>query len=146
MGISVDEGCLECMLRRNREQALKLGTEAQADAFLAEFQKLYEKAPADVSSPWFSPVIADLMQKHYGLPLDRFREEKEASNRFVLERMDTIREKVFSAPDPVFAGLQFSILGNYLDFAALQGQVSFEKLDDMLDQALEMEQIGRAHV
>ena len=139
MGISVDEGCLECMLRRNREQALKLGTEAQADAFLAEFQKLYEEAPADVSSPWFSPVIADLMQKHYGLPLDRFRDEKEASNRFVLERMDTIREKVFSAPDPVFAGLQFSILGNYLDFAALQGQVSFEKLDDMLDQALEME-------
>ena len=139
MGISVDEGCLECMLRRNREQALKLGTEAQADAFLAEFQKLYEKAPADVSSPWFSPVIADLMQKHYGLPLDRFRDEKEASNRFVLERMDTIREKVFSAPDPVFAGLQFSILGNYLDFAALQGQVSFEKLDEMLAEALEMQ-------
>ena len=44
---------------------------------------------------------------------------------------------MFSAPDPVFAGLQFAILGNYLDFSALQGQVSFEKLEEMLDFALE---------
>jgi len=139
MGISIDEGCLECMLRRNRETALKLGSEAEAEAFLTEFRQIYEAAPKDVSSPWFSPIIADLLLKRYGLPLDRFREEKEASNRFVLERLDTIREKVFSAPDPVLAGLQFSILGNYLDFAALQGQVSFEKLDAMLDEALEME-------
>ena len=139
MGISVDAGCLECMLRRNREEAMKLGTEEQAEAFLAEFRKVYEEAPKDVSSPWFSPIIADLLLKHYNLPIDRFREEKELSNRFVLERIDTIREKVFSAPDPVLAGLQFAILGNYLDFAALQGKVSFEKLDEMLDAALEME-------
>ena len=139
MSITVDEVCLQCMLRRNREQVLKLGTEEQAEAFLSEFRKNYEDAPAGVSSPWFSPVIADLMHKHYGLPLDRFRKEKEASNRFVLERMDTIREKVFSAQDPVLAGLQFAILGNYLDFAALQGKVSFEKLEQMLEEALEME-------
>ena len=133
------------MLRRNREQALKLGSEAQAEAFLSEFRKIYEDAPAGVSSPWFSPLIADLMHKHYGLPIDRFRTEKEESNRFVMERLDTIREKVFSAPDPVLAGLQFSILGNYLDFAALQGQVSFEKLEEMLDQALEMELDGAVY-
>ena len=53
--------------------------------------------------------------------------------------MDMIREKVEGADDPVFAGLQFSILGNYLDFAALQGQVSFEKLDAMLDTAFDLE-------
>jgi uncharacterized protein with ATP-grasp and redox domains len=79
------------------------------------------------------------MLKHYGLPLDRMKEEKELSNRFVMERLDLIREKVESAADPVFAGLQFSILGNYLDFGALQGQVSFERLEQMLDEALDME-------
>ena len=36
-------------------------------------------------------------------------------------------------------GLRLAILGNYLDFSALQGQVSFEKLEDMLDKGLEME-------
>ena len=139
MSIVVDEGCLECMLRRNRELIRTLGTEEQAEAFLRDFQKIYEDAPEGVSSPWFSPKITDLLHSHYGLPIDRYRQEKEDANRFVLERMDTIREKVFSAPDPVFAGLQFSILGNYLDFAALQGQVSFEKLDRLLEEALDME-------
>ena len=139
MSIVVDEGCLECMLRRNRELILTLGTEEQAEAFLREFRKIYEDAPEGVSSPWFSPKITDLLHSHYGLPIDRYRQDKENANRFVLERMDTIREKVFSAEDPVFAGLQFSILGNYLDFAALQGQVSLEKLDKMLEQALDME-------
>ena len=113
MSITVDEGCLQCMLRRNRELVLTLGTEKQAEAFLGEFRKIYEDAPAGVSSPWFSPMLADLLQKHYGLPIDRFRPEKEASKRFVLERMDTIRSKVFASPDPV--------------------------LDDMLEEALEME-------
>ena len=139
MSIVVDEGCLQCMLKRNRELVLKLGTEEQAEAFLSEFRKIYEDAPAGVSSPWFSPLITDLLHKHYGLPIDRYREEKEDSNRFVLQRLDTIREKVFSAPNPVLAGLQFSILGNYLDFSALQGQVSFETLEDMLSRGLEME-------
>ena len=139
MSIVVDEGCLQCMLKRNRDLILTLGTEEQAEAFLSEFRKIYEDAPAGVSSPWFSPLITDMLHKYYGLPIDRYREEKEASNRFVLARLDTIREKVFSAPDPVLAGLQFSILGNYLDFAALQGQVSFENLDKMLDEALEMQ-------
>ena len=139
MSIAIDTGCLQCMVNRNLDQVRSLGTEEQALEFINEFLRLYLDAPEGVSSPWFSPHIADLMHKHYGLPLDRFRAEKEASNRFVLERMDTIREKVFSAKDPVLAGLQFSILGNYLDFAALQGKVSFEKLDEMLDQALEME-------
>jgi len=108
-------------------------------AFAKRLMKLFIEAPEDVASPWFGPAVAQLLNEMYGLPVDRFREEKLESNRFVLERLDQIRQKVESAPDPVFAGLQFAILGNYLDFGALQGQVSFEKLDDMLDKGLEME-------
>ena len=76
-----------------------------------------------------------LLKKYYDLDPDRFRQEKIDSNAFILARMDQIREKVRSAPDPVFAGLQFAIQGNYLDFAALRDQVSFEALDEMLDNA-----------
>lgn len=139
MSIAIDTGCIQCFLKRNLEVARPLGTEEQAMMFVKELMKLYLNAPEGVSSPWFGPATADLLHEIYGLPIDRFREEKLASNRFVLERLDQIRQKVESAPDPVFAGLQFAILGNYLDFGALQGQVSFEKLDDMLDKGLEME-------
>ena len=139
MSIAVDTYCVQCFLKRYLDIVRPLGTEAQAMAFTRRLMQLYIDAPEDVASPWFGPAASDLLLEMYGVPLDRFRQEKQESNRFVLERMDQIRAKVEAAADPVFAGLQFSILGNYLDFGALQGQVSFEKLDDMLDQALEME-------
>lgn len=139
MSISIDTYCLQCLLRRNIALAQTLGTEEQAMAFAKEIMKLYLSAPEGVSSPWFGPQIADLLHDMYGLDYDRFRQEKLDSNRFVLERLPMIRKRVTEAKDPVFAGLQFAILGNYLDFSALQGQVSFEKLEEMLDKALEME-------
>ncbi|MBQ2854507.1 MAG: DUF89 family protein [Oscillospiraceae bacterium] len=139
MSIAVDTCCLQCYLKRNLELVRPLGTEEQAMAFAKRLMQLYIDAPEGVSSPWFSPAVADLLHEMYGLPIDRFRQEKLDSNRFVLERLDQIRQKIHGAPDPVFAGLQFSILGNYLDFGALQGQVSFDKLEQMLDDALEME-------
>ena len=139
MSIPIDTYCLQCLLRRNIALAQTLGTEEQAMAFAKEIMKLCINAPEGASSPWFGPQIADLLHEMYGLDYDRFRQEKLDSNRFVLERLPMIRKRVTEAKDPVLAGLQFAILGNYLDFSALQGQVSFEKLEEMLDKALEME-------
>lgn len=135
----MDSQCLMCHLKRNLELVRPLGTEEQTMAFARDMMRMYLAAPENVSSPWFSPQVAQLLQRHYGLSPDRLRPEKEASNCFILERMDAIRSRVRSAADPVLAGLQFAILGNYLDFAALQGQVSFSALEGMLDEALEME-------
>ena len=142
MSIPIDSLCLQCHLRRNLETARGLGTEEQATAFAKDLMRLYLSAPADVSSPWLAPATSDLFQKHYGVPEDRFREEKEISNRFVLERLDAIRGRVESAEDPLLAGLRFAILGNYIDFSALQGQISFEELDGLLDRAEEMTPAG----
>ena len=138
MSIGISTLCLQCHLRRNLETARSLGDEATAMAFAKELLKLYLSAPEGVSSPWLGPGTIELFQKFYGLDQDRFREEKALSNRFVMERLPKIRSMVESAADPVFAGLQFAILGNYLDFAALQGKVSFNDLEAMLRQALDM--------
>lgn len=139
MSLSIDSQCLLCHMERNIQLVRPLGTEEQTMAFARDLMRMYLEAPADVSSPWFNPQVAELLHRHYGLPLDRFRQEKAESNRFVLERMSSIRSRIARAEDPVLAGLQFAILGNYLDFSALRGQVSFDKLSDMLDQALNME-------
>ncbi len=139
MSIQVDSGCLLCQMRRNIEVARKLGTEEQATAFAKDMMRLYPDAPADYGSPVFVPKIEELFRKHYHLDADRFRKEKEESNRFVLERIDAIRSRVEEAPDRVLAALKFAILGNYIDFSALHGKVSFDELDGMLDKALEME-------
>ena len=139
MAVFADTRCLLCQLERNIATARKLGTEEQTTVFARDLMKLLAEAPVGVPAPYFTPGVTELFHKHYGLGIDRYRQEKTDSNAFVLARMAQIREKVLAAPDPVKAGLQFAILGNYIDFAGLRGDVSFEKLDQMLEKALEME-------
>lgn len=139
MSVAFNSECIECHLRRNLELARQLGDEDQAIAFAKGLMQLYLDAPDGVGSPWFGPGTTDLFQQIYGIGEDRYLAEKEASNRFVLARMEQIRQKAQSAADPLYAALQLAILGNYIDFSALAGEVSFEKLDEMMEKAQEME-------
>ena len=139
MPIPMNPTCLQCNFRKNMAVAQPLGTDEQAMAFAKALMQLYIDAPAEAPSPWLSPKVADLLHEMYGLSIDRFHQEKIDSNQFFLDREPQLRARVEAAPDPVLAGLQFAILGNYLDFSALQGNVSFEKLEDMLNKALEMD-------
>lgn len=124
--------CIECLLSRHLKTARLHGDEEQVTAFAWDLVKMLAQGPQDVASPYFSPQIAQLFHQHFGLPIDRYEQEKEESNRFALAHMEELRQIIRTAPDPLYAGLQCAILGNYLDFSALQGEVSFEKLQDML--------------
>ena len=139
MRILFNSQCLQCHFNKNLQTARELGTDEQAMAFARELMDMYLKNPQASSALEFGPEVNALLSRYYGLEGDRFLAEKQLSNAFVLERMDTIRRRVMEAPDPVYAGLQFSILGNYIDFSALYGEVSFEKLDKLMDTALEMD-------
>ena len=139
MGVPADARCILCHFQKNVDIARGLGSDEQAMSFAKGLMQVYLNAPENVSSTWFGPATNDLFHDIYGLDHDRFRQEKADSNAFVLARMDLLRQTAFSAPDPVYAGLQLAILGNYIDFSALHGEVSFEKLDEMLQKALEMD-------
>ena len=123
------------MLRRHLKTARANGTEEQVTAFARDLMNLLANGPEEAASPYYTPAISKLFTKHFGLAEDRFAEEKTESNRFVLARLDRIRAQVAAAADPLYAGLQMAILGNYIDFSALQGEVSFEKLDQMIASA-----------
>ncbi len=143
MSVQLNARCFACHLNRNVNAALKLGNEATATAFAKELMALYLSAPEGANSPWLGPGTAALFQKFYGLPEDRYAEEKRFSNQFVLERMDTLRRTVEAQPNRLLAALKLAILGNYIDFAALQGEVDFTFLDKMLAEAMELKLDGQ---
>ena len=129
----LDSQCILCLLKRHSETAAKYGDEEQVTAFTRDLMHMICAGPVEMSAPFYTPGITKLFTEHFGLADDRFAEEKEASNRYALERFDRLTQMVRSAADPLYAGLQEAILGNYIDFSALQGEVSFEKLDEMLE-------------
>ena len=139
MSIALDAQCIACHIRRHVNTAMTLGDSDTATAFAKELMKLYIDAPEGVGMAHLGPQVDALYRKFYDVGEDRFAKEKVDSNRFVMERFDTIRARAENAADPVLAGLKLAILGNYIDFSALQGQVSFDQLDNMLEKALETE-------
>ena len=139
MSIPMNWLCIRCHLNRTLELAQPLGSDEQLTQLAKGLLQMYLDAPDHASSPYLGPETNRLLQEIYGISSDRMKKEKESSNRFVLDRLESIHTRIQQAQDPVFAALQFSILGNYLDFAALQGQVSFDTLDKMLDEASQIE-------
>ena len=124
--------CIECLLSRHLKTARLHGDDVQVTAFARDLMKMLLDGPEEMAAPYYSPQIAQLFHDHFGLPMDRYKEEKAQSNAFALAHMDEARQIVAASGDPLYAGLQCAILGNYLDFSALQGEVSFDKLHEML--------------
>ena len=124
--------CMLCLLKRHIATAESVGTEDQVTAFARDLMTMMADGPEEQSAPWYTPEITRLFTEHFGLSDDRYTGEKEMSNRFFLEREEHIRTLVTESDDPLYAGLQCAILGNYIDFSALQGEVSFQRLDEML--------------
>lgn len=139
MSLHITAQCLMCHFSRTMKKAIAQGDDKKAMAFARDLMQMYASAPEDISSPWYNPQVSALFSRHFGLEEEQYLEEKDLSNRFVMDRFDTIYALAENAEDPVLAGLQLAILGNYMDFAALQDQVSFEKLDQMLRDALNMQ-------
>ena len=142
MSIGADTTCLECFLHRNIQTARALGDENKLTLFTKELMALLAALPADKSTTFLSPQVSDLFDRYYGLGQDRYREEKQQSNAFAAARFAQADALAAGAPDPLLAGIQMAILGNYLDFSALQGKVSFDELESMLRSAMEMELDG----
>ena len=138
MSIEMSAQCFVCHMGHQVDAARALGDEETALAFSKELLQMYLEIPAGSHSSWLSPRTAKLFQKYYDVGPDRMWKEKKESNEFVREKLDEIRAKVKTAADPLFAAIRFSNLGKYLDFSARYGEVSFDKLDEMLDKALEM--------
>ncbi len=134
MGISLNSHCVDCLLKKHTAAARELGDDETAYRFSkAVMQTILDAEPQD-NSAVLGQRINRLYGQFYGLPHDRFEEEKRQSNEFVMARLAEIRRCVQEAKDPIKTGLQYAILGNYIDFSALGRSVSFAVLDEMLQK------------
>lgn len=135
MGIPMNSLCLECRLHKDLDTARSLGDAQTATAFAKAHLKLFLEMKEGENSAYFGAQVDALFRRFYHLEADRFREEKAQSNQFVLQRLEQLRRRVAAAEDPIYAATQLAILGNYIDFSALRGEVSFQALEAMLDSA-----------
>lgn len=134
MSIPMNSHCVDCLLKKHNATARSLGNDEDAYRLSKGVMQLILDSAPEESSAVVGSRVNQLYVDIFGQPEDRYREEKEKSNRFVMERLEGVRKIVDAAPDSVLTALQYAILGNYIDFSALWKDVSFEKLEQMLEK------------
>ncbi|MBQ8797008.1 MAG: DUF89 family protein [Oscillospiraceae bacterium] len=140
MSIGMNSICFACRMNNIIDKVGPLGSEAQLTVFLKKWMEMASKYDESIDSARCGYYTNCLVKEIYGIdPADEMKKDREESNRFVVERLDHIRTRVEAAADPIYAGLQYAILGNYLDFAALADKVSYSELDEMLNKAKDIQ-------
>ncbi|MCD8022757.1 MAG: ARMT1-like domain-containing protein [Lachnospiraceae bacterium] len=87
--------------------------------------------------------INELSREIFGCVRD-YSEEKSYYNQLLLKKEQGIREKIHSAEDPLLKALQFSLVGNYIDFSAVNN-VEEEYLETLLKEVEQNSVTGEAY-
>ncbi|MCD8230231.1 MAG: ARMT1-like domain-containing protein [Clostridiales bacterium] len=135
MSILLRSECLQCLTEGQLRGISQDAGEEQKLAFLQGMFDILAKAPAEVCAPVLVREIDELNRKVFGRVRD-YSEEKYYYNQLMLEKESEIRKRIHSAEDPLRKALQFSLVGNYIDFSAVKNveEAYLEKLLEDVEQ------------
>ena len=131
--MKVSAECMHCLVKRQAENIKKYPDEEKKAEYLGKVLGIIANGAAEEPAPVLLSHIGRLHEAYFGKPFS-FDELKKGYNAMLMEREEEIRQKISKADDPLALALQFSQIGNYIDFGAL-GSVDDEKLRDFLEQA-----------
>lgn len=124
--------CLECLMKMELDRVRSQADSEKRLACAKEFFGVLANAPEGVAPPFLVPAFDAVYDRYFGGEEDPQRVLKQRSGEIMLARLPAVREAVFAAADPLYAALQYSRIGNYIDFAAFGSQVDFGRLDELL--------------
>lgn len=102
----------------------------------ASGQKLMQiigRVSRDMSVPVITEQIIRLQKEMFGIE-NEYGEIKRHFNEVMLGYEPVVSERIAKAEDPVLAGLQYAMIGNYIDYGAMQ-HVDENYLTELLNTA-----------
>lgn len=128
-----DAHCIDCIVHRHYELAMKKNDGKKADAYLRDVLQIILDAPAGVAAPWITDQCS-LAYEKYWPGEDAYGQLKRDSNDLILELLPRIRPLVEQAEDPLEMALKFARTGNFLDFGILTPEVAHKALQEAVEQ------------
>ena len=128
--------CAACLAEANLRKAAPVRDEALRAEYMRRICEII--AATDMESeapPLVDARIIRLRRELLGIE-DDFTAIKHSFNQLLLGLYDRLRARVDGAEDPLYAALQLSMAGNYIDFGVLK-EVDPDELLRLLDDAAE---------
>jgi len=113
----LNEGCVACLLRRKLDN-YPAGAAPEAVAEYRRRVRAVIENGRGFSSPEVNADISAIYREYFGPERD-YTDVKRRFNALMLELEPSIQADVDAAPDPLARAVQYAMVGNYIDFAAL---------------------------
>ncbi|HBK68850.1 MAG TPA: hypothetical protein DDZ91_09425 [Firmicutes bacterium] len=94
-------------------------------------------AKEDGTAPVLMAKVMRLLKEQVGI-INAYDHTKTEYNELLLSKEAKIVEKINSSEDKLLAALQYAMVGNYIDFGAMDS-VDHKKLEELLDSAVQEE-------
>lgn len=131
----INEECRSCMIRKYRNAYPEDATKQVIEVYQKRLYDLMEHSEG-FSTPQVAEKIHQLRDELFGNETD-YSEIKRHYNALMMTMMSYMKEKVEDAEDRLKAAVQYAMVGNYIDFGALEN-VNEEELKKQLDAAEEI--------
>ena len=130
--------CIACLTRSALERVRSLKDAGKKTEYMRRVCEILSAADAEYdSAPLLDARIVRLRREFLGIQED-YAETKRRFNALLLGIYDRLRARVQGAEDPLYAAMQLSIVGNYIDFNLL-GDVDPDEVLRLLDEAANRE-------
>lgn len=129
--------CISCLLDKHLKKIPQNADESLKLKYAKELLKMIYEAKPQVSAPEITEQITELYAEIFGFSED-FTEIKRYFNELMLSKETQINTKIQDSKDKLCAALKYAMLGNYIDFGAMNS-VDENKLSDMLENVQEIE-------
>ncbi|MBR5287677.1 MAG: DUF89 family protein [Clostridia bacterium] len=131
--VRLDPQCICCLLKKHLNAAPETAPEAQRVAYMQRMLRLIADASPYDGAPVLVSEIEALQREMFGIVRD-FSREKSAFNQLMLSLEAGVWQRIAGAEDPLYAAVQFAMIGNYIDFGAMD-QVDEKTLGALMEES-----------
>lgn len=123
--------CISCMTKVHLEKCPKDMAEEKKVEYMQKVLKILAEAPAKYGAPVIVRTIQKLQEEMLGIKQE-YAEIKKHYNEVMMQYEDKVMEQIAKSEDPVKTGIQYAMIGNYIDFGA-RITVTEEHLTELLN-------------
>jgi len=125
--------CLSCMTKIHLDKYPKDVTEDEKVEYMQRVLKVLAEAPDRYGAPVIVRTINEIQDEMFGMKQD-YAEIKKHYNRVMMNHEEQVNGKLAVSDDPVKTGIQYAMIGNYIDFGA-RINVNEEQLTELLNDS-----------
>ena len=125
--------CLSCMTKIHLDKYPKDATDNEKVEYMQRVLKVLAEAPDRYGAPVIVRTINEIQDEMFGMKQD-YAEIKKHYNQVMLNHEAQVNQKLAETADPVKMGIQYAMIGNYIDFGA-RINVNEEQLTELLNDS-----------